>query len=154
AAVKQAYWTLKASIANVTVQQRSLDLAAELARENKIRVDAGQIPPLDLVQAEAEVAARRENLIRARTTAEDAGDALRRLVVDPTDISFWRVRIDPVEQPTRTDAMPDVDTAVDRALDHRYDITRAVRDVDKARAQVDYQSNQRLPDVRLEASYR
>src|SRR5262245_7657863 len=55
AAVKQAYWTLKATIANVAVQQRSLDLAEELARQNKIRVDAGQIPPLDLVQAEAEV---------------------------------------------------------------------------------------------------
>ena len=66
AAVKQAYWTLKASLANVTVQQRSLELAQELARENRVRVDAGQIPPLDLVQAEAEVAQRRENLIRAR----------------------------------------------------------------------------------------
>src|SRR5213594_4268400 len=54
AAVKQAYWTLKATMANVTVQQGSLELAAELARQNKIRVDAGQVPPLDLVQAEAE----------------------------------------------------------------------------------------------------
>ncbi len=83
AAVKQAYWMLKASVANVTVQQRSLELAQELARQNKIRVEAGQIPPLDLVQAEAEVAQRRENLIRTRTGAEDAEDALRRLIVDP-----------------------------------------------------------------------
>lgn len=52
AAVKQAYWTLKATVANVAVQQRSLELAEELARQNKVRVDAGQIPPLDLVQAE------------------------------------------------------------------------------------------------------
>ena len=61
-------------MANVTVQQRSLELAQELARQNKVRVDAGQIPPLDLVQAEAEVAQRRENLIRANTAAEDAED--------------------------------------------------------------------------------
>src|SRR5207247_3578503 len=61
ATVKQAYWTLKATIANVGVQQRSLELAQELARQNKIRVDAGQIPPLDLVQAEAEVALRTES---------------------------------------------------------------------------------------------
>ena len=67
AAVKQAYWTLKATIANVGVQQRSLELAQELARQNRIRVDAGQIPPLDLVQAEAEVAQRRENLIQRAT---------------------------------------------------------------------------------------
>src|SRR6266850_7535527 len=76
AAVKQAYWTLKATMANVTVQQQSLELAQELARQNKIRVDAGQIPPIDLVQAEAEAAQRRENLIRAGTAAEDAADRL------------------------------------------------------------------------------
>src|SRR4029077_3146036 len=45
AAVKQAYWNLKASLANVTVQQRSLELAQELARENSVRVAAGQNPP-------------------------------------------------------------------------------------------------------------
>ena len=71
AAVKQAYWTLKATLANVAVQQRSLELAQELARQNKIRVEAGQIPPLDLVQAEAEVAQRRENLIRAQRRAPE-----------------------------------------------------------------------------------
>src|SRR5882762_8686029 len=99
AAVKQAYWTLKASIANVTVQQRSLELAEELVRQNRIRVDGGQIPPLDLVQAQAEVAQRRENLIRATTTAEDAEDRLRRLIMDPTDASLWLTRIDPIEEP-------------------------------------------------------
>ena len=53
AAVKQAYWTLKATMAYVTVQQRSLELAEELVRQNKARVDLGQAPPLDLLQAEA-----------------------------------------------------------------------------------------------------
>ena len=154
AAVKQAYWTLKASLANVTVQQRSLDLARELARENKIRVDAGQLPPLDLVQAEAEVASRREGLIRARTGAEDAEDALRRLIVDPDDIAFWRVRLDPVEEPAPVGPAPDVDAVVARALTDRYDLARAARDLENARTNVQFLSNQRLPDVRLEASYR
>ena len=71
------------TLANVTVQQRSLELAQELARQNKARVDVGQTPPLDLVQAEAEVAQRRENLIRANAAAEDAEDRLRRLIMDP-----------------------------------------------------------------------
>ena len=154
AAVKQAYWLLKAAQANVTVQERSLDLAHELARQNKIRVEAGQIPPLDLVQAEAEVAQRSENLIRARTIAEDAEDALRGLIVDPADNAFWQVRLDPVEQPTRTNAAPDVDAAVTTALAERLDLARAGQELESARTRVQYLSNQRLPDVRLEASYR
>jgi outer membrane protein len=153
AAVKQAYWRLKAAQANVTVQQQSLDLARELARENGIRVDAGQIPPLDLVQAEAEVAQRRENLIRARTDAEDAEDALRRLIADPADASFWRVRIDPVEQPSGAVA-PAIADVAPGDLDGRVDIARAEVEHENARTRVELSSNQRLPDVRLETSYR
>lgn len=153
AAVKQAYWTLKASLANITVQQRSLELAQDLARENRVKVDAGQIPRLDLVQAEAEVAQRRENLIRARTGAEDAEDALRRLIVDPGDLSFWRLRIDPVEEPTRLGALPDIDAAVEKALNERYDLARADIELENAKSNVAFLDNQRLPDVRLETSY-
>ncbi len=154
AAVKQSYWTLKATRANVVVQQRSLDLARELARENRVRVEAGQIPPLDLVQAEAEVAQRREGLIRANTMADDAEDALRRLIVDPADASFWRVRIEAVEDPTALAALPDVDAAVEKALNDRYDLARAGHQLENARTTVDFLRNQRLPDVRLETSYR
>jgi outer membrane protein TolC len=154
AAVKQAYWTLKATRANVAVQQRSLELARELARENKVRVDAGQIPPLDLVQAEAEVAQRRENLIRATAVADDAEDALRRLIVDPEDAAFWQVRLQAVEEPTMLAALPDVDAAVAKALDGRYDLARAGHELENARTTVSFLDNQRLPDVRLETSYR
>ena len=106
------------------------------------------------MQAEAEVAQRNENLIRAKTIAGDAEDALRRLIVDPSDAAFWRVRLDPVEQPTRSDAAPDPDAAVTMALAERLDIARAGQELESARKRVAFLSNQRLPDVRLEASYR
>jgi outer membrane protein len=154
ASVKRAYWALKASLANVGVQQRSLELAQELARQNKIRVGAGQIPPLDLVQAEVEVAQRRENLIQARTQAEDAEDHLRRLIMDPEDAAFWSVRLDPIDEPPAPELSPNADAAVAKALDGRFDLARASHDLENATSTVDFLGNQRLPDVRLEASYR
>jgi outer membrane protein TolC len=154
AAVKRAYWTLKAALANVDVQQRSLDLAQELARENKIRVDAGQIPPLDLVQADAEVAQRRQGLIEARTIAGDAEDRLRRLIMDPGDAAFWSVPLDPSDAPPAPGTAPDVEAAVANALGVRSDLARAENDLRNADTDVKYLDNQRLPDVRVEASYR
>jgi outer membrane protein TolC len=154
AAVKQAYWTAKAATANVTVQQRSLELAEELARQTRIRVDAGQIPPLDLVQAEAEVAQRRENLIQARATAGDAEDHLRRLIMDPADTAFWNVSLDPVDSPPAPMAVADADAAVARAMGERLDLARAANDLENTKTEVAYLGNQRLPDVRLEALYR
>jgi outer membrane protein len=153
AAVKQAYWTLKASLANVTVQQRSLELAQELVRQNKARVDVGQAPPIDLVQAEAEVAQRRENLIRANTGAGDAEDRLRRLMMNANNTSFWRTRLDPVDEPTGG-LLPDVDAAVTTALNRRYDIARARNELANAGTNIEFYDNQRLPDIRVETSYR
>ena len=73
---ERGYWALVAARALVDVQQRSLDLALELERNNRARVDVGQSPPLDLVAARAEVAQRQENLIIARTRrAADRGYA-------------------------------------------------------------------------------
>jgi outer membrane protein TolC len=153
AAVKEAYWTLEAAIANVGVQQRSLELAQELARQNRIRVDSGQTPPLDLVQSEAEIATRRQNLIQAKTTAEDAEDALRRLIMDPADEGFWNAHLDPTEPPPQVQPAPDVDAAVGKALSERSDLARARQDLDNATTTVELSRNQTLPDIRVEASY-
>ena len=154
ASVKQAYWTLKALRANVTLQESSLDLAQKLAKENEVRVRVGQAPPLDLVQVEAEVADRREGLIRARAAAEDGEDRLRRLIMDPHDASFWQVRVDPTDEPAGRDPLPDLDAIVAKAIDGRYDVARARNDVANAATSVEYFGNQKLPDVRLETSYR
>lgn len=153
AAVKQAYWTLKAAVANVTVQQRSLELAYQLARENRSRVEVGLTPPIDLVQAEAEVAQRRENLIFATAASEDAEDHLRRLIMDPSDTSFWRVHLDPIDDAPSSVPVADLDAMIANALNQRYDLARAHNDLENARTNVEFLSNQKLPDVRLETSY-
>jgi outer membrane protein TolC len=152
ASVKQAYWTLKATMANVTVQQRSLELAQELVRQNRARVDLGQAPPLDLLQAEAEVAQRRENLIRANAAAGDGQDRLRRLIMDPTATTFWYVHLDPVDEPGGG-VRPDVEAAVAGAVNGRLDLARARNELANAETTVAFYNNQRLPDIRLEMFY-
>jgi len=154
AAVKQAYWTFKATLANVTLQQRSLELAEELVRQNTARVDVGQVPPLDRLQSESEVAQRRENLIRARSTAGDAEDQLRRLIMDPADAAFWRVRLDPTDEPALGSVVPDVDAVAAGNFDARFDLERARKDLQNIVTNVEFFNDQKLPDVRLETSYR
>lgn len=153
ASVKAAYWNLKATLANIAVQQRSLELAEELARQNKARVDVGQLPPLDLLAAQAEAAQRREQLIEARRLAGDSEDRLRRLIMDPADRSFWNVRLSPVDEPMPDGPGPDVDAAVSTMLTSRLDLEQARTLVESAVSAVRFYENQRRPDVRLEASY-
>ncbi len=147
------YWALVAALASVDVQQRSLELAQELERNNRARVDVGQSPPLDLVAARAEVAQRQENLIIARTTALQAEDLLRTLIVDPKRTDYWSVRIDPAERQPAVTGAPNVDEAVRRALAERSDIAQARKQIENSDTNVALAKNQTLPDLRAQATY-
>ncbi|MEP7117639.1 MAG: efflux RND transporter permease subunit, partial [Acidobacteriota bacterium] len=151
--VKRAYWDLVIARATVNAQQASLDTAQELVRTNQARVDVGQSPPLDLVSAQAEVAGRQEALIVADTSARQAEDRLRLLIIDPSDLAAWHTRIEPVDPPPAVMTTPDVDTAVALALNERTDVARARIAIESADTTVKFAGNQRLPDVRLNAAY-
>jgi outer membrane protein len=151
--VKRAYWNLVSAIANVDARQVAIDLAQELVRVNKAKVDVGQSPPLDLVAAQAEVAADEEQLIIAKTSVKQLEDQLRALIFDTGDRRVWNVAISPADPPQRVQASPDLEAAVTNALGDRTDLARARKDIDNAQLNVRFTNNQRLPDVRVNASY-
>lgn len=148
-----AYWALVSATTAVEVQQRSLDLALELERTNRARVDVGQSPPLDLVSARAEVAQRRENLIVARTQALQAEDALRTLVLDPKRPDYWTVRLEAADRVPPIGPQPDVDAAVRRALAERSDLVEARRQIENSETTIQLARNETLPDLRAQATY-
>jgi outer membrane protein len=151
--VKRAYWDLVSARAAVDVQQRSLDLARELARVNKARVDVGQAPQIDLLSAQAEVAQREEALIVAQTGIRQAEDRLRTLIFAPSKADMWTTAIEPADTPPIGLPLPDVDAAIARAFETRSDIVRSRLDVENAHTAVQFSDNQRLPDVRVLANY-
>jgi outer membrane protein TolC len=153
ASAERAYWSLVAALAQTDVQQRALDLALELERTNRARVDVGQSPPLDLVAARAEVAQRRENLIVARTRARQAEDLLRTLIVDPARQDFWSVRLEPADRVPPVGPPPNVDVAVRRALAERTDLVRVRREIEISETGISLAKSETRPDLRLEANY-
>ncbi len=153
AAAERGYWALVSALAGVDVQQRSLDLAMELERNNRARVDVGQSPPLDLVAARAEVAQRQENLIVARTVALQTEDILRTLVLDPKRADYWTIRLEPADKTPVVAAPPDVDAAVRRALAERTDLARDRSQIQISDTSVELSKSQTLPDLRVQANY-
>jgi HAE1 family hydrophobic/amphiphilic exporter-1 len=151
--VKSTYWNLVSAISNVDARRSVLESAQELVRVNKAKVDIGQSPPLDLVAAEAEVAADQEQLIIAETAVKEGEDQLRTLIFDTSDRGVWSVNIDPVDSPPLRAASPDLDAAVTNALRDRADLERARKDIERARVALTFSGNQRLADVRVNASY-
>ena len=151
--VKAAYWNLVSARATVIARRSTLDLAQELVRVNKAKVDVGTSPPLDLVSAQAEVAADQEQLIIAETSVKQGEDRLRLLIFDTSNRENWNVAIDPVDSPPIATVSIDLEAAVTRALAERADLLRARKDIDNAQTSLKFANNQRMPDVRVNASY-
>jgi len=151
--VRTAYWDLAYAIAALQVAQQSLDLADESLRNTRSRVDIGTTPPIDIVEAQAEVATRQEAVIVAQAQIETSEDTLRALIYDPSAPDFWTVRIVPSELPAFQPAPVDVDAAVRNALEKRTDLQQARKSLQATDINVRYYRNQTLPDVTASFDY-
>jgi len=77
--VKNAYWDLVVALSNLAVQQQTLELSRQTLTDNRKRVDVGTMAPIDIVQAEAEVAGNEESVILAEQSVAQAQDRLTTL---------------------------------------------------------------------------
>lgn len=151
--VKNAYWDLKYALANLEVQRQSLDLARQTLRDNRTRVEVGTMAPIDIVEAEAEVARNEENVIVAEAVIRQAEDQLRALILDPQTPDFWTMRIDPIDPAQLQQAPVDANAAVQNALSRRADLSRARLSQQNVESNLTYYRNQTLPQVNLQVDY-
>jgi outer membrane protein TolC len=151
--VRNAYWDLAFAMASLGVQQQSLDLAQESLRNTRARVEIGTTPPIDIVEAEAEVARRLEAVIVAQGRIGDAEDALRALVFDPAIPDFWTIKIEPTDLPPFQPITVDVDSAVRSALSRRTDLEQMRKSIEANDINVRFYRNQTLPDVSASLNY-
>ena len=151
--VRNAYYDLIYAIGNLAVQRQSLSLAQQSLKDNRARVEIGTMAPLDIVQAEAEVATREESVILAEAAIERQQDVVRALVYNPSSPEFWTARIEPTDTVTFVPTTVDTDAAVKNALTQRTDIVNARKNLEITDVNIRYFRNQALPDVTANVNY-
>ena len=151
--VRNAYYDLVYAIGNLGVQRQSLELAQQSLKDNRARVEIGTMAPLDIVQAEAEVATREESVIIAEAAIDRAQDVVRTLVYNPSSPDFWNSRIEPTESIAFQPAVVDIDGAVKNALSQRTDLSVARKNLESNDVNIRYFRNQSLPDLNAAINY-
>jgi outer membrane protein TolC len=125
-AVADAYWELVFGRGNVDVAQHQLELANKLYSDNKKQVDIGTLAPLEIVQAEAQVATANQALIINQTAVLQNELTLLNLITkDPTAPALRNVEIIPTD--TADTVPPEVEKilledAIKEAITKRPDI--------------------------------
>jgi len=152
--VEQAYWTLVYSIENLEVRRQSLGLARDLLAKNKREADIGTIAPIEILNAEAEVATREADILQAETQVASSEDQLLTLMnAQPKEGRPRPGRILPRDKPDYEKRELELDACLAAALENRTDLQIAKLDLRNKEITYDYSRNQLLPDLSFSASY-
>lgn len=127
--VQQLYWDLVSLRSNAEAAEEALVLARKLYDDNKRRVEIGTLARIEIVRAEAEVAARQEDLTIAETQVKLQETLLKNAisingVASPSLIHAEIVPTDRIEVPQAEPLAP-VEELMEIALRERPDLEQA-----------------------------
>jgi outer membrane protein TolC len=120
----QQYWDAIQARDNIKVQQQAYDLAQKSYERDKLALDLGALPALDIFQSQSQVAQRKVAVIQAQYFYRDALDVLRRLIGADVNPATRSIEIELEDDPAAL-AVPVLaeDEAVAAALQKRPELS-------------------------------
>jgi outer membrane protein TolC len=152
ASVEQNYWELVYARENVKVAQAALKAAEELLATNRIKAKAGVMSVVDVLQAEAAVASRVEQVLVAEKAIRDEEDQLR-TILNPGEADLRKnVRLTPVDAPITYLETLSLEEAIDTAIEQRPEIVEAKKNIESSELNKQYARNQLLPTLSFQGT--
>lgn len=146
--VEKLYWDLLNAYEEHEVAILSLELAEKLYEVSKAKIKAGILPSSEILQSEAEIAVREEDVLKAEKHIRDVEDLLKAAI----NYQNWDVKLIPTDKPQIPDSFPETNKVIAEALEQRNDYQQAVFARENAKIRENYAKNNALPDLSLVAS--
>jgi outer membrane protein TolC len=148
--VETDYWGVVYAQRNLDNQRTSLSLAQKQLDENMIRLKVGTMAPLDVTQAEAQVAQAEQNIIGAEAALANAKDTLIR---DLYPNAERPAGLEVTDAPTLGHIQLDEEAAVRMALDRRVELKAARIAKDVNQLQLEVQQDKVRPQLNAFLAY-
>ena len=147
-----AWWALAEARGALDVRLESLKFAEVLLEANRKKLEAGVISRLDLVQAQAAVASRKEDVLIAESSLQAAERTLKELIADDAYAIKDR-QILPVGDSALKPIGQSLSESIARAIDSRPEYMELRAAIERSNIAIEYRGNQAFPELDLEASY-
>ncbi len=154
AQVQQTYWELVFRRQDLQVRQQQLDLAEQLLARVRRQVEVGTLAPIEVLQAETEIARINEQIIIAANAVRDAEDRLKRTMHLSLVGEFADVEILPADPPNYSPRPIDQAAEIAEALAQRPDLKQAQLALANQNITLVFNQNQVLPTLDIAASLR
>src|SRR5687767_3966810 len=151
--VQRAYWDLVFALRSLQVQRDAVSVAQTQLDHNKRLVQQGQLAPIDIVAAEAQIFTYEQGVFSALEEVSRAENTLKNLIAENKQAAIWTesvVPIDPVELTVPEVTLPD---ALKMAMENRPElqqsnVVKEINEIDQK-----YFKNQTKPAVDLVGQY-
>jgi outer membrane protein TolC len=152
ATVEQTYWEVVFANENLKVADAALKAAQELLASNRAKAKAGIMSIVDVLQAEAAVASRVEQVLVADKTIRDQEDQLRRLLNPAEEDLRQDLRLTPLDQPVVSLEPISLQEAIDVAFEQRPEIVQAKKNMETSDLNTKFAKNQILPTLSFQGT--
>lgn len=150
--VEQDYWNLVYAVKDLEVRRRALELARTFQEETRRKVEVGVLAPIEQIAADAQVAAREQEIIASRQAVGDRMDILKLSLGISPGGPEWGRAILPADEPVPPASNDYEEGAlVEKALSLRPELKTELERVEKARINAAWARNQVLPQLDLTA---
>ena len=154
AQVQRAYWDLVFARRDQQIKRESVELARTQLESNQRAVEKGTLAPLDVISARVEVERRTDEAESAVEAVQRAENALKALLLQPSNSETWGAAVVPADEPRLDDAaLPQFEEAMKLAIQNRpemeqYRIRGEINKIDEK-----YFRDRVKPQIDLIASY-
>lgn len=150
--VEQTYWELVFANENLKVAQAAFKAAEELLATNRAKSKAGIMSIVDVLQAEAAVASRVEQVLVAEKSIRDQEDQLRRLWNPGEEELRQDLRLTPADAPVTFLEPLSLQETIDIAIEQRPEITQAKKNIESGELNKQFARNQLLPTLSFQGT--
>ena len=151
--VQRAYWDLVFALRSLQVQRDAVTVARTQLEHNKRLVEQGQLAPIDVVAAEAQISTYEQNVYSAVEEVSRSENSLKNLIAENQKADLWIESIVPTDSAELT--VPDVSLpdALKTAMENRPElqqsnVLREINQIDQR-----YFKDQTKPAIDLVGTY-
>jgi len=151
--VQRAYWDLVFALRSLQVQRDAMSVARTQLEHNKRLVTEGQLAPIDVVAAEAQISTYEQGVFSALEEVSRAENNLKNLIAQNQKAEIWSASIvptDPVELTVPNVTLPD---ALKTAMENRPELQQSnvLQEINKIDQR--YFKDQTKPAIDLVGAY-
>jgi outer membrane protein len=145
--IQNIYWNIVYYNELFTVKKQTLNLAKELYENNKVKVELGLLPQIELTRAAASVASQQEGIIISENNIYNAQDILLNYLNAFDNPLFKNKIMKPIDEPEPILLIPDFYESMNFCFENNPDYLKMKKNIENNNIRLEYYNNQKLPSL-------